>query len=175
MSPVTRANHADPPGIYRSHAFGSASIASASNAATYLLAPGFANGAPNALTTNLFQNANFWFDPAEYAVAGRTTRCRVTAVCQTPETASTITHSVGLYPITGSTGATTELKNTVGAVVEGSEVKFESQAKETMAYKAGTVFVPPTAGMFALADLTSNTNTTNCRTFLRATLQVTWI
>ena len=35
-------------------------------------------------------------------------------------------------------------------------------------------FAPPAAGVYALGDLTSGTNTTNCFTNLIATLEVFW-
>jgi|ERR1700722_7732853 len=162
-------------GVWRgiAGASGGGLINSAAVAGTYALFPG--QGGATAITANGLTVGDFYFDPVSYEVPGKTTKCRLSVVCLTPETASTITHTVGLYPIETMTGAVINLQQTVGTVVSGSTVKFENQAKEEKVHKYSSEFAAPSAGLYALGDLTSALNTTNCRTGILASLEIHWI
>ncbi len=158
--------------IQRFIANGSVSIASAAAANTYAVEPG-GGIASGQLNGSARQGGNFYFDPADYEIPGKKVKFKLTAVCMTPDTASTITHTVGLYPITGSSGELLTLINTVGEVVAGSTVAFASQAAQTIAIKEAKGF-EATKGLYALGNLTSGTNTVNCRTAIIAKLQMYW-
>lgn len=151
---------------------GNASIASAAAAGTYKVSPA-GQELGGLITANNNQGGNFYFDPADYEYPSKKVKLKLTAVCMTPDTASTITHTVGLYPVTGSSGATTELINTVGAVTAGSTVAFANQGAKTIAVKS-QLEIEIAQGLYALGDLTSGTNTTNCRTVLHASLHIYW-
>lgn len=151
---------------------GNCSIASAAAAGTYKVSPP-AQEAGGLITATNNQSGNFYFDPADYEIPSKKVKFKLTAVCMTPDTASTITHTLGLYPVTGSSGEGTNLVNTVGEVVAGSTVAFANQAAKTIGVKEAKGF-EVAKGLYALGNLTSGTNTTNCRTVLIAKLQAYW-
>ena len=154
-------------------AFGSCQILSGKGAGTYGFFPGRTT---EALTLGLSAalGGNFWWDPTKFELGGKTPKLRLHILCMTPDTASTITHNCGMYLVPGSEGATTELKNKSPLeLVAASKVEIKNQAAKSMLpYEAK--FAPPAAGVYALGDLTSGTNTTNCFTNLIATLEVFW-
>ncbi len=150
--------------------FGTSTVPSAQAAGTYMVS---SSALISLLTASNVQHGNFYFDPADFELPGKKVKCKLRVVCMTPDTASTITHTVGVYPITAVSGETTNLVNTVGEVVAGSTVAFENQAAKTIGVKTAKGF-ELAKGMYAIGDLTSGINTTNCRTNFVAKLHVYW-
>lgn len=158
--------------IRRSIATGGVNIASAAAAGIYAVEPGGVVST-GLLTASPRLGGNFHFDPADFELPGKKVKLRLTVVCMTPDTASTITHTLGVYPITGVSGELLNLVNTVGEVVANSTAAFANQAAKTIGVKESANF-ELAKGLYALGDLTSGTNTVNCRTVLTAKLQMFW-
>ena len=100
-----------------------------------------------------------YLDPADYAVAGKTTKYRLRAQVYTNAVAPTATFVVGLFPISAVAGAEGKVKPTVGTITEGSQVTFTTPAKETRSQGNSGDFTAPAAGHFALGVTTSTATT----------------
>lgn len=114
--------------------------------------------------------AFFYFDDADYTVAGKTQKLRLRAQIAVNETKAAIKFTFGLYPITVAGGAD-ECKVTLGTVVSGSTVEINEPAASTVTSAAGSDFTIPSDGAFALGVVTSGTLTNNSDTRLSAQVQ----
>lgn len=136
-------------------------------AATYVM---LVNGS----TATTAANAGFaavYLDPAEFAVAGLSTKYSVRAACFTNGTAPAITMTVGLYPVTASGGGADANSITLGVVEAGSTVAFASPAVNSRTTSTSGDFTAPEAGYYCLACATSNTPTADSRTTIVASLR----
>jgi hypothetical protein len=124
---------------------------SAAKETKYFMVSGQTNiTAPNP-QANAAANFPFLFVVNSSDMAGSgTTKMRLSAVCIT-QTEPAVTVTVGLYPVTG--GATQSL----GTVVEGSTIPFESPAALSDTSKSSGDFTPPSNGIYALGYTVSGT------------------
>lgn len=95
----------------------------------------------------------FYFDDADYTVAGKTQKLRIRAVETTVAAGPAVTLTIGMYPVTAiSAGALT-----VGAVVSGSTVAFASTAANTLAQGNSGDFTIPADGYYVFGVANSGT------------------
>lgn len=112
----------------------------------------------------------FYFDDADYTVAGKTQKLRLRAQIATNATKPAIKFTVGLYPVT-SAGGTNQLSLTLGTVVSGSTVEFNEPAASTVTSGVTSDFTIPSDGAYMLGYVTSATLTTNNYSLINAQLQ----
>lgn len=116
-----------------------------------------------------------YFDPADYAASGRTTKCRLRAQLFTNSVAPTVTFTVGLYPVTvfgGGSGAF-PFVTTLGAVTSGSTVAFTTPgASNGGAQSNSGDFTGPTAGFYVIGVAVSGAAAANSAEAIRVQLQV---
>lgn len=108
---------------YRTIAQAQGQALGAINAGTYLLV-----GASLVLSgqgSNTF-NLPFRLAAADFAIPGRTTKLRLRAQAFANGTASGITFTVGLYPVSSVGGGSNLVAFTLGSVIAGSTVPFAS-------------------------------------------------
>jgi len=112
----------------------------------------------------------FYFDDADYTVAGKTQKLRLRSQLACNGTKATLKFTFGLYPITVS-GGITELKITLGTVVSGSTVEINEPAASTVSSGVSSEFTIPADGAYALGCVTGASMTTGSAVLLSAQLQ----
>lgn len=117
----------------------------------------------------------FYFDDADYAIAGKTTKLRLRVVANTNATASAVTTTVGLYPVTAVAGGADVESTTAGTVVSGSTVAFASPSASTRNQGNSGNFDVPADGYYTFGFTVSGTPTADSRVALTALLQVTHV
>lgn len=108
----------------------------------------------------------FYIDPADFAVAGRTTEFRVRGNVITNGTAPAANFTIGLYPITAWTG---NAPSTLGAVL-GAAV-HNAPAANSRLTTAGAAFTP-TAGWYLLGVAHNATTAAGSSTIVQGDLQM---
>lgn len=112
----------------------------------------------------------FYFDDADYTVAGKTQKLRIRALVTANATQPTITFTFGLYPIT-VTGTADNLTFTLGTVVTGSTVVAASPLASTPNPYVNTDFTVPADGAYTFGVVTSAQLTNDSAVSLHAQLQ----
>lgn len=117
------------------------------------------NAAAAASGTTSPLSAAFYFDPADYAVTGRTTQVRLVATVRNGNVAVTAhTMTASLYAAQIATGNFTK---TAAAAIATAAVSVPTTAN-TMTTAAGTAVTAPAAGNFIVVGINSvNPNTTS--------------
>lgn len=147
---------------------GAGTIGASVVAGSYVLAEtnNAAAGYPAAQPLNVIPYYQF-FDPADYAVSGRTVRYRLQVTCFTSATAPGANFSVNLFPAS-YVGATF----TVGSATPGMTVTFSTPAANSVLNLNGSEVAAPVAGIYALGVTNSATTAVGSTTVFRATLQM---
>lgn len=112
----------------------------------------------------------FYFDDADYTVAGMTQKLRLRAQVMANATQPAITFTFGLYPITVAGGADA-ITYTLGTVVTSSTVAAASPTASTANSYVNSDFTVPADGAYALGVVTDATLTNNASVSLHAQLQ----
>jgi len=112
----------------------------------------------------------FYFDDADYTVAGKTQKLRLRAQVSANATKPTIKFTFGFYPITVAGGADA-LTVTLGTVVSGSTVEINEPAASAVTNTTGSDFTIPSDGAYVLGVVTSGTLTNNSAVAVTAQLQ----
>ena len=112
----------------------------------------------------------FYFDDADYTVAGKTQKLRLRAQVGVNATKPTIKFTFGLYPVTVAGGAN-EFKMTLGTVVSGSTVELSEPAASTVSQGNSGDFTIPADSAYCIGVVTSGTLTANSMVKLSAQLQ----
>lgn len=113
----------------------------------------------------------FYFDDADYTVAGKTPKLRLRCQVAANGTAPGITFTFGLRPITVA-GSADALTYTAGTVVSGSTVAIASPSASTVTSGVNSDFTVPSDGAYALCVVTSGTIANNAAVGCHAQLQV---
>lgn len=138
-------------------------------AGTYHLIP---NGSPSGSGGATAATAVGYIDPADYGVAGLTTKYRLTATLLTNATApGTITFTAGFYPVSASAGGADVASFTAGVVTSGSTVAFTNPSASTLNQGNSGDFTAPAANYFSLAVVLSANIAADARTSMRLVLQ----
>jgi hypothetical protein len=117
-----------------------------------------------AANTNAYLHAySFYFDPADYAVSGKSTVLRTRAFVANNAVAPAITFTFGLYPIStiGGASGSAPFINSLGSVTSGSTVAIASPSASVITSATGTNFIAPSAGYYVLAVVTSGAAAAN--------------
>lgn len=114
----------------------------------------------------------FYYDPADYAISGKTTKLRVRAGMSTNATSPAITVTAGLYPISTPGGGAGVGGFTIGTVVTGSTVARALTASNSLDGSNSGDFTPPSAGWYALGVVGSGTQAANSWIGVNLQLQV---
>lgn len=115
--------------------------------------------APNTylLNGNPWGGHVFRWDPANFAIAGRTTRMAIRGFCHTGTLQSGVTFAFGLHPITGSSGASGVLPAPIVGATVLPTASFT--APTPVAQQTSLIFdAPAVAGFYALCVVTSGGN-----------------
>lgn len=116
-----------------------------------------------------------YFDPADYAVAGRTTKCRLRAQLITNSVAPAVTFTVGLYAVTafGGGSAASPLVNTIGTVIAGSTVVFTTPGASNGGAQGNSGdFTAPSAAFYVIGVAVSGAAAANSSEAISVQLQV---
>jgi hypothetical protein len=112
-----------------------------------------------------------YFAAADHAITGLTTKLRLRAQVASNATASGVTFSFGLFPVTVAGGANA-LTYTAGTIVSGSIAIIATPSASTVAQTGNTDFTIPSDGAYLLAVVTNATLATNSAVSCHAQLQV---
>ncbi len=112
----------------------------------------------------------FYFDDADYTVAGKTLKMRLRAQVAANATKPAIKFTFGLYPVTVA-GEADKFTLTLGAVASGSTIEFNEPAASTITQKEAADFTIPADGAYMLGVVTSGALTNNSVALLSAQLQ----
>lgn len=112
----------------------------------------------------------FYFDDADYKVAGLTQKLRLRAQIACNATKAAIKFTFGLYPLTVA-GAADTLKVTLGEVITGSTVEINEPAASTVTPAVGADFAIPVDGAYVLGVVTSAQLTADSYVLTSAQLQ----
>lgn len=165
----------DPSGaftVFRNIYADTGKFVSSTAAGTYLFDP--SSGSGFTISTGGSGESIFYFEPADYAVAGRTPMLRLKTNLQTNAVASTSNFTFGLYPVTAVAGGSGTLVATLGTVIAGSTVLYTAPAASSMFHGETAEFALPAAGYYALGVVSSATIATNAHVAMQVFLQVRW-
>lgn len=114
-----------------------------------------------------------YIDPADYAVpTGKALKFRVRYAAATNATASTVSYTVGLYPVTAFGGAANVTAINAGTVVTGSQpAQLVTPAASTLFEGHTADFTIASAGYYGLAVVNSGAVAANAAVFFRAVLE----
>lgn len=98
----------------------------------------------------------FYFNPADYAVTGLSTKLRIYVIQYTFATAPNITYTFGLYPLSSVSGGSASLVYNVGTVITGSTVARAASATNTTYIDVTSDFDPPSTGTYVMGCVTSS-------------------
>lgn len=110
----------------------------------------------------------FWFDPADYAVAGRTVKLRFIWTIVNGANAPATTFTTGLAGPLGWSGG---LASNFNTYIAGSGTTFTTPAAGSTTTTVTSDITAPVAGLYALGFTTNVTAAANAATVLRATIQ----
>lgn len=117
----------------------------------------------------------FYFDDADFATSSKTQKLRIRAALGNNGTAwSSVTATVGLYPITFSGGSDT-ITVTLGTVVSGSTVALANPTANALTQGNSGDFTIPSDGAYCLGYVMSATQTNNAASVLSAQVQTRWV
>jgi hypothetical protein len=102
--------------------------------------------------------AAFYFDPAEFAISGYTTKLKLRLTVLTNDVAPTSTFTASLVPITSPSGAAATVAVTAGTIVAGSSAELVAPAATSTNVDDSGDFTAPAAGYYALQIVTSVAN-----------------
>ncbi len=114
----------------------------------------------------------FYFDNADWEVAGKTLKMRLRAQVTTNATKPALKFTAGVYPISSVAGAANKSKYTLGSVVSGSTIEFNEPAASTITPKETADFTIPADGLYVVGCVTSAETTANSRTTIAGQVQV---
>lgn len=112
----------------------------------------------------------FYFDDADYTVAGLTQKLRLRCQILANATAPAITYTFGLYPVSVA-GGSNILNITFGSVVASSTSAIVSPSASTVTSAVNSDFTVPSDGGYALGVVTSGAMATNSAVLCAAQLQ----
>lgn len=92
----------------------------------------------------------FYFDPADHAEEGKSTKVRLALVLLVNGAAPVSDFTVALFPVTAVAGAVGVLSITPGSVIAASSVTVVAPAISAMTIAASADFDPPAAGHYIL-------------------------
>jgi hypothetical protein len=141
------------------------------NVGTYLMRNIAGNPTGSGVDIGSTQFPYFYFDPADYAVAGLTTKLRVRAQAAVNNVAAGVNFTVGLYPFTIA-GASLNIEPSVGSVVAGSTAALTTPAASTVTQNNSGDFTVPSAGPFLFAWSQSGSAAAGSLIKIAAQLQV---
>lgn len=102
-------------------------------------------------------NGVFYFDPADFALRGRTSKMKIRALIVSNDTAPGCTFTFRLKPVTASSGASSSANSiTVGSAITGSSVAAATPSANAQTVVATSDFDVPTAGPYILEVATDN-------------------
>ena len=138
-----------------------------SNSTVYLLYPNGQIAVAGAASTY----AAFYLNPADYAISGRTTNIRLSAVVFTNAVAPVSNITLGLYPIAtfGGASAAAPTIASLSAAVMTAAINAPAATSANQASSAATAF--PAAGFYAVAVTFSAVFAANAQVSVRAKLQ----
>lgn len=129
---------------------------------------------PDASTTSSAADAGrglFYFDPANHAAGGHTTKLRISGMVATNNVAPTSDFRFGLYPITAVAGGSAAVTVTLGSVVSGSEATITAPAANSLNHVYATDVTAPAAGYYVLVcTVLTNNMAANSAAIVRAVL-----
>lgn len=142
--------------VYKTLIVRNAIINDAQTSATRVVVPSGAVVASTAST--IAATSTFAINTTELAVSGLTTKLNLQVSCLTNATAvGTCTFTFGLYPVSGTAGATDTSSVTLGAVTSGSTVAFVNPSASTITTSTSGDFTCPSTGHYVLGLLNSAT------------------
>lgn len=147
-----------------------AQVAPATVAGTYYFQNSAA--APIAAGAQVASAPYLYLDPADFAVVGRTTKLRLQVGAVVNDVGPAVTITVGLYPVSATTGAVGNVAYALGTVVAGSTVAFASPAANSRTHADSGDFTPPSADQYLIGLVSSGTPAASSAVQLRAQLQV---
>ncbi len=146
-------------------------------AGTYLLGSvGATAGMITSGTTITIANKHplvLYFDPADYAISGKTAKLVLRATVQTNATKPTITFTFTLRPITNA-GAEKALAITAGAEVSGSKAEVKEPTASSFGTNITSPFTMPEKGLYEVVVVTSAKLTAKAAVLCSAQLSVVW-
>lgn len=143
-----------------------ASIVTGAN--TYL----WGTGTPVVSTDNVAGLSGWSFDPADFAIAGKTTKMRLRVHAGVDDVAPANTLTVGLYEITGLTGGGSAAVPTLSAVIANSTVAITTPAANSNTHSVSSEFTPPTAGKYVIGAAASGAAAANSAVVIAVTVQI---
>jgi hypothetical protein len=156
-------------GVWRSVAERRGVIGAATAAGTYVADDEY-NVAP---ATGNFGFNLLDFDPADYAIAGKTTTFRLRVGLRVHGTAGPgVTLTFGLYPVSSVQMSGTNLAATLGVVVTNSTCAFVTPASGARTRGVSANFSVGAAGLYAAGVVLSGATAANSQTSFNAILQV---
>lgn len=117
---------------------------------------------------------HFWYDGADYTVAGKTTRMRLRVHLLNDEVKAAFKATLGLYPIT-ITGGVGSVTATLGTVVAGSTVEFNEVNANTATSGVSTEFTALPAGPYAVGMVNNVKTPANSNLHIGAQLQLHYV
>lgn len=140
-----------------------ATAANIASAAVYAMQPGGAFALQSTAGTYLL----FGLDPADFAVAGRTTKLRVVVSGLVNDAAPAMNFVFGLYPLGTPSGTVNVVNPNFGTVVAGSTVTFNAPGANTSPGPTSSGdFDFPAAGRYGIG--------VNCSAAMAANSAVNW-
>lgn len=105
----------------------------------------------------------FYLDPAEVTAGTRANKLRLRAQCATNSVAPTVNFTFGLYPISAFGGGSNQVPyiNTLGTVVSGSTIAFNTPSASTQTDSNSGDFTWPAAGWYSFGVVVSGTVAAN--------------
>jgi hypothetical protein len=116
-----------------------------------------------------------YLDDADLAVAGKTAKLRIRAQVATNDTAPAVTFAFGLYPVTSTTCAASQIELTAGSIV-GTAATIATPAALSIVSAVSADFDVPADGPYLIGVLTSGGATAaNSSEALVAQLQARYV
>lgn len=97
----------------------------------------------------------FPFDPADYAIAGKTPKLRLRGALLTNAVAPALNFTCGMHLVSSTGGGTDAMIVNLAAAVAGSTFTRNAPAASSVLRDVTSDFTPPAAGVYALAAQTS--------------------
>jgi hypothetical protein len=168
ITPIKAASSLDPSPAYMAYKViksASGSIGASAAASIYAMS----ENSPAASTMVSDRTAPFWFDPADYAISGRTVKLRLTWTIVNGANAPATTFTTGLSgPLTWSGG----LAGNFNTYIAGTGTTFTTPAAGTSTTTVLSDITAPAAGLYALGFTTSVAASASAATVIRAMIQL---
>jgi hypothetical protein len=143
----------------------SGSIGASANASIYAMS----ESAPVASALVSERTAPFWFDPADYAVAGRTVKLRLIWTIVNGANAPATTFTTGLAGPLGWSGG---LASNFSTYIAGTGTTFTTPAAGSSTTTVLSDITAPVAGLYALGFTTNVAASATAATVIRAMIQL---